>query len=125
MAFIKEFTDNTGTIHTNSYWYPTRISIDYRNYDCRIVYEGFKDLEASSNNRDSLLGGKYDYIFCGNKFLELCARLAQSEHNPLTALMVLIDTLALETKNIQVGEGEDAVFISFFETAQQVVPELI
>ncbi len=125
MAFRMEFTDLTGTTHTNSYWYPVKIDISYKAHTCRVVYEGFKDATASANDKNNLLGGVIDYNFNGDKFIELMGRLAISEQNPLISLILLIDALALETKNIQIGEDEEAEFISFFETAEQIIPNLI
>lgn len=124
MSFIKGFTDTTGTLHAESYWYPTKILIDYKNLNCSVSFEGFKDITAANTNKDTLSGAKVDYIFSGTTFLQLLGRLAASTQNPLSSLVSLLDTLALETKNIQVGEGETATFVSFFETATQVVPTL-
>lgn len=125
MAFRMEFTDFTGTTHANSYWYPTVININYKEQTCRVIYEGFKDVEASANNKNSLLGAVFDYNFGGTKFVEIMGRLAIAEDNPLLALMLLIDELALETQNIQIGEGEEAEFISFFENAKHIIPNLL
>jgi hypothetical protein len=130
LAFIKKFTDLSLIEHKASFWYPSKIVIDYNTSTIIVTYLGYKDAEALAANAENLSGAVREYIFRGNNFKELLQSLASKKFTGLQkalddVVLSIKDNSVLDNRNKPViDEHGNPVFESFFKDSQQTLPDI-
>jgi hypothetical protein len=130
LALIKKFTDSSLIEHNTSFWFPSKIIIDYVTSTIIVTYLGYKDAEALAANADCLSGAVKEYIFRGNNFKELLQTLASKKFTGLQkalddVVLSIKDSAVLDNKNKPViDEHGNPVFESFFKDSQQALPDI-
>ena len=122
---ISHIDPKTKAEYPNAYWDFDRFEVEKTNRRVTALYLGYASKEAHDAGGEAISGLERVITLQGDEYLATM-RLAEGS-GLVTAIANLIDTLALEYKDVDTGIREtDGKLVkeSFFKNAQRIAPDL-
>ena len=127
MPFSLSYTDpKTKAQYPDAFWDFDRFEVEKTSRRITVLYVGYASKEAHDAGGEPIPGLDRQMVLSAEEYLATM-KLAESGGGLVTAIANLIDTLALEYKDVDTGIREtDGKLVkeSFFKNAHRIAPDL-